>query len=65
MSFTMDNGLFAALFRLDCTIVERHDELILQWNIYVERQFLIVTGIIWGIHENAVTIIAMSVSPII
>jgi hypothetical protein len=33
----MDNGLFAALFRLDCIIVERHDELILQWNIYVER----------------------------
>jgi hypothetical protein len=36
MSFTGDNGLFAALFPMDCMIVERPDELILQWNIQVE-----------------------------
>jgi hypothetical protein len=42
----MDNGLFAALFRLDCIIVERHNKLILQWNFQVESQFSTVTGII-------------------
>jgi len=37
MTFTVDNGLFSALFRLDCAIGERHDKLIpFQWNIYVE-----------------------------
>jgi hypothetical protein len=32
----MDNRLLTALFPLDCVIVELHDKLTVQWNIYVE-----------------------------
>jgi hypothetical protein len=42
MSFTMDNGLFAALFRLDCIIAEQPEKMMLQRNIYLEGWFLTV-----------------------
>ena len=48
----MDNGLFVALFRLECIIVEPYYKSMLQWNFYVEKEFLRVAGITWGNREK-------------
>jgi hypothetical protein len=53
MSFTMDNGLFVALFRLECIIVERYyKSMMLQWDFYVEKEFLRVAGLLGAIVRN-------------
>jgi hypothetical protein len=64
MSFTMNNGLFTALFRLDCTIVERDDELI-SMEYFGVKVVLKSNGDYLGPSCEVVTTITMSVSSII
>jgi hypothetical protein len=65
MTFTMDNGLFSALFRLDCVIVEWQDKLTpLQWNIYAGASFSTAAGDHSGCLREVATAIAVFVMPI-